>query len=195
MGKQTLRHIHVLSFCPQALDRFTWRHDNVLNLIHDKIQNELHAGFHMNIDLVKSNDGQSLLIDSSCDTIPPDIACTSLRPDLTLINRQEKTMYICELTVPFEDNIAKAVERKFRKYESLVADIEGNGYKCNYTSIEIGARGIVGHGLGSLLKKITVLSKKQRKSMMKEISQMAIKCSYTIFKNRNDEQFNGTILI
>ena len=76
-------------------------------------------------------------LDLNGSTIPPDIVVTLSRPDLVLINRIEKSVYVLELTCSFERNIQAAHQRKTTKYTSLKADIE------SMVPFEIGSRGHV----------------------------------------------------
>ena len=46
-------------------------------------------------------------------------------------NRQENSIYLVELTVPFESNVSKAHDRKHKKYLGVVSDINDNGFICD----------------------------------------------------------------
>ena len=136
------------------------------------------------VDVVLSEG--NIQTDSIIDTIPQDIVQCSERPDITIVDRNEKTFTIIERTIPFEENIEKARERKARKYQSLIADIEAAGYETNFYSMEIGSRGVVAQGTCSMLRKICGCSKASARLLSKQISQSVMKCSYLIFKYRND---------
>ena len=43
---------------------------------------------------------------------PPDVATTTLRPDVLLLSRATKRVVLIELTVPWEERIEEAHERK-----------------------------------------------------------------------------------
>ena len=85
-------------------------------------------------------------------TIPPDILVTLSRPDLVIINRSLKTVYLLELTCSFERNIVAAHQRKSTKYISLKSDIESEGFTCTLIPFEIGSRGHVTRALLALLQ-------------------------------------------
>ena len=70
-----------------------------------------------------------------------DIIASSLKPDLVSIHRQDKTITIFELSVPFETNIDNTHERKIARYLILVSDIEDRGYSVKYCAVEVGSRG------------------------------------------------------
>lgn len=45
-------------------------------------------------------------------TVPPEIVITNLRPDLVLWSNSQHRVYFVELTVPWEDVMEEAFERK-----------------------------------------------------------------------------------
>ena len=97
---------HILNFCPISLTqgRLTWRHNSVLNHLTKAIIKDK----PYNIEVLADIPG----FDMNGSTIPPDILVTTLRPDLVLINRTEKEIYLLELTCSFEQNAAAANARK-----------------------------------------------------------------------------------
>ena len=74
-------------------------------------------------------------------TIPADIVATSLRPDIVIVNRQEKLIELMELTCSFEKNIDAANLRKHTNYLDLKSDIEAAGWKTSLVPFEVGSRG------------------------------------------------------
>ena len=97
---------HILNFCSISLNqgRFTWRHNSVLNHItKTMIDNKPE-----NIEIFADICGLSF----NGGTIPPDVVSTQLKPDLVLLNRQEKKIFVMELTCSFERNITAANLRK-----------------------------------------------------------------------------------
>jgi len=55
---------------------------------------------------------------------PETVAITSLRPDMVLISEASKQIILFELTVPWEDRIEEANERKRSKYIELVKECQ-----------------------------------------------------------------------
>lgn len=53
---------------------------------------------------------------------PETVATTTLRPDMVLISEASKQVIILELTVPWEDCIEEAKERKRETYTELVEE-------------------------------------------------------------------------
>ena len=68
---------------------------------------------------------------------------TTKKPDLVIWSAEEKEMHLVELTVPHEDNISSAHEQKENRYEALVGDCEGAGWKAMYFPVEVGCRGYI----------------------------------------------------
>ncbi|KAG7478790.1 hypothetical protein JOB18_008583 [Solea senegalensis] len=61
----------------------------------------------------------------------PEIVATTLRPDIVLWSPTTKLAYVVELTVPGEDGVEEAYERKKNKYSDLAAEASQNSWKAN----------------------------------------------------------------
>ena len=76
--------------------RYTWRHNSVLRIILDTLQDVISTfswKIYCNLKEASKIAGT---------TIPPDILPTQQRPDLVLINPASKSIIIIELTIPYE---------------------------------------------------------------------------------------------
>jgi len=104
--------LHIIAGCQTNLTqgRFTWRHDSILHFIAKTFQ---------------SIPSSTLYADIPGFTSPSVITGDSLRPDL-LLHFQKKCLYIIELTVGFESNLAKNANRKKVKYLDLVNQLKDN---------------------------------------------------------------------
>ena len=131
-GKETLHH--ALNYCSIMLPRYTWRHNSVLKYIYEILE-MCECTYDINVDLPGLSKGVS--------TLPTDILITNQRPDIFLVNRNDKTCIIAELTICFETNIQAAHERKQGKYAPLSLDLENRDYKVHMYTIEIGSRGFI----------------------------------------------------
>lgn len=60
--------------------------------------------------------------------------------------------YVVELTVPSEDGVDEASERKKTKYSELATEAAQNGWKTKIFPVEVGCRGFVNTSMTSLLK-------------------------------------------
>lgn len=61
-----------------------------------------------------------------------------------------------ELTVPWEDGVEEAYERKKTKYSELATEAAQNGWKTKIFPVEVGCTGFVATSMTSLLKKMGV---------------------------------------
>jgi len=171
---------HVLNCCPKFLQqgRYTWRHDCILKYLTSLIDTN---AYQMYADLpgMQTRTG---------GTIPADLVVTTDRPDLTIINKQEKTIYLYELTVPFESRIASAHNLKLQKYEPLAADLSARGWRTYTLPFEVGSRGHITKNNRLTLQSLYRLSKKLLKlgETCENISKLAITGSYKIFISRKE---------
>ena len=69
------------------------------------------------------------------------------RPGMVIWCKEEMEVHIVELTVPHEDNVAAAHERKEARYEGLMDKCAEEGWKPLHFPIEVGCRGFVGNSV------------------------------------------------
>ena len=72
---------------------------------------------------------------------------------------KSRQVILGELTVPWEDNIQEAYERKLAKYADLKADCETRGWKVSCYPFEIGCRGFVASSFRVLLRDLGVFGR------------------------------------
>ena len=121
-------------------------------------------------------------------TIPPDLAMSAQKPDLVIIRSKSKEVKLVELTVPWDtsNNMASALQRKTIRYENLVAEIKGNGYKCSNIPLEIRTRGVVNSRNRAILTELFHWMKVAKVSQVtKNCSKFALLDSYTIWNARH----------
>lgn len=75
---------------------------------------------------------------------PVHIVATALRPDAVLTSATLKQVLLKELTVPWEERIEEANERKQSKYKEMVEECRKVGWKARCKPIEVGCRGFTG---------------------------------------------------
>ena len=128
---------HILNWCPVALtqQRFTWRHDSVLN----HLTKELKKSTEDNLTIYSDIPGHKI----NGGTIPPDVLTTGVRPDIVILDRKSKKIDIFELTCSFEKNISSANRKKSDKYLDLESDLKEADWTTSITPFEVGARGQV----------------------------------------------------
>jgi hypothetical protein len=169
---------HILNWCKTSLDqgRFTWRHDSILKYLATELNKRKPENLTLYIDIPghKINGG----------TIPADVLTTLERPDIVILNRQEKKIILFELTVSFEKNADAANLRKTTKYVDLSSDIRKNGWKVECIPFEIGSRGHINNRnkltIYETLKKNNIFI--QKKQLYQDISKISLLCSFSIFQ-------------
>ena len=198
-NKGTLQHI--LSACPSALasGKYTWRHNNVLKVIAEAVEqraeriNAEHIPFSTKhfISFVKegfksrphSSQPRSCVLSSANDwqvradlggsgCFPEEIAITLLRPDIVIWSTSSKEVIIGELTVPWEDNIDDAHERKLTKYAELRGECSDRGWRASCYPFEVGCRGFIAFSFQKWLR-VLGFGRREIKSISRAVSEAA----------------------
>ena len=181
--KSTETTCHVLNGCPVSLEqgRFTWRHDNIINYILGCLDE---TKFDVFTDLAGSTTDNG-------GTIPVTICITTLRPDITVLDKKNKTFNIFELTCPLEPNIQKRHIEKTNKYSHFLTDI--TCLTPAVTCFEVGSRGYISPENQSRLKSIHAFCKPsiKLKKFKENISALSIYSSYAIFNSRKEAQWTN----
>ena len=89
-----------------------------------------------------------------------------------------------------EENIEKWHVDKMTKYQKLVCP----GWKVHLMVLEVGCRGYVSSRVVSLLRKLG-LTAPESKTLRDNLQLIARKCSYVIWINRFNKNFNPTLRI
>ena len=166
---------HLLSSCKEALDRFEWRHNNIVHYLYSTLSSQRLEGVEVYADL------EGLRVNGV--TIPPDLAVSAQKPDLVIVKRKSKEVKLVELTVPWDTstNMAAALKRKTERYEDLAAEINGNGFKCSNIPLEIGTRGVINTRNKAVLTQLCHAMKVTKASaVIKNCSKLALLGSYSI---------------
>ena len=183
-NKETL--LHVLNNCKIMLDqgRYTWRHNSILHSIFTFLKDNNPLSLELFSDLPGCMEGIS--------TVPTDIVVTTQKPDIVIVDRENKNVVIFELTVPFDTNIQSAHKRKLDRYSNLVSDINQTDYDAYHCAVEIGSRGTISKDnqkrLNELLKPFDI-SKKDINSVIRNISKIAIVSSYCLFYSKYESEW------
>ena len=115
--------------------------------------------------------------------VPEQIATTILRSDLILWSTETKQVLLIELTVPWEENIEVACERKLEKYQELVEQCKVNKWRTACYPIEVGCRGFAGRSVCRVLSRLGMIGEKKRKAI-RAISESAEKASRWLWIKR-----------
>ena len=110
--------LHINTGCQHYLDRFTWKHDSILNFIATSLQ-------------LVINDHSSLYADVNGFPSPSIITGDNYCPDhLFLIPSKCLHVYILELTGSFESNLKNNAAHTKKKYMNVVKDMRSNYRLC-----------------------------------------------------------------
>ena len=200
---------HILSSCQPALGRYTWRHNLILQVLYDAAQEQTEKSLYApgpreargQIDFVpagkrppaqgekvkrrESGEGDWVVsadLKGSKEKFPVP---TSQRPDLIIWEKDLMRVHIIELTVPHEDNIEAAHERKQRRYEGLVEELEAAGWQVEYFPVEVGCRGFVGTSIRRWLSRAG-FGPRKASNLVKSLQETAEKASHWIWNKRDD---------
>ena len=178
---------------------YTWRHNNVLRVVAEVVEQKVErnnleqapCNTRHFISFVKegsqsrsySTKPRSNILSSATDWrimadldgkggFPEDIAITALRPDIIIWSESRKEVIIGELTVPWEDNIDDAHERKLTKYAELRSECRDRGWKASCYPFEVGCRGFVATSFKKWLRDLG-FSRREMKSVSRTVSEAA----------------------
>lgn len=180
-AKETTQHI--LNCCATMLNdgRYLWRHNNIIHYLRQLVNTQ---DFESYADLENR-------LTVTGGTIPSNIIITAERPDLTIIDRENKTIYLFELTVPMETRIDAAHDLKLEKYAALTGDLQTAGWKCSNIPFEIGSRGLISKrnkiSLGHLIKFLS--SDLKPSQIIENVSKLAVLGSYQLYLSRKESSW------
>ena len=117
---------------------------------------------------------------------PREIALTSQRPDIVIWSTSTKQAILVELTVPWEERIEDAYERKLAKYQDLVADCQQQGWRVWCLPVEVGCRGFVGQSLWRALRVIGVIGVERRR-LIGRLSRETEMASMWLWRKRDEK--------
>jgi len=162
---------HILSNCSSlsALARYTVRHDSLLSIIVDYLNTAIK-------DATLYSDLKGAKSVSHC--------FKSLRPDIVIVSASAKRVVSIELTVCHETNFESARLRKMNRYANLKSNL-CDLYSCYNLikfTIEISVLGFVSN-TNDIMKTLNI--NKFPKSVLNNLTRVAIEHSRLIFNNRN----------
>ena len=161
-------------------DRYTWRHNNLVNFIVNNVDKRLQV--FSDLPGMEAPGG---------GTIPPALCVTRLKPDIVIVDSYTKTLHIYELTVPLSRNIDIRHKEKTEKYTPFFTDI--TGYKTTLNCFEVSSTGYISKSNHDTLGRLHKLMRKDmKKSVFKtNLNSLAWYGSYQIWLSREDTNFNA----
>ena len=187
-GYESLQHI--LSSCLDVLSMYQWRHDQAPIVMSTAAKEAVAkankekrpavkgivfvpAGTQPKLQQRRDHGPDSLLQEAQDWECLVDleralqflsiVALTKFRPDVVILSRVARILIMGELTVPWEDNVEEAHERKKEKYEELVMQSEECGWRAHCYPFEVGCRGFVAQPTMSFLHCLGVVGKEKRR--------------------------------
>ena len=159
-----------MSGCQHYLERFTWRHNSVLNFIASSLKQIGNTTLYADLDDFAN---------------PSIITGDNYRPDLVV--KTSGTLFILELTVGFESNLINNVKRKQAKYSRLISDLRGSYGRVEFVNLSISCLGVFARECTSFIDMLNYLEleDKLRKYILRKIMNISIRSSYYIFCCRN----------
>jgi hypothetical protein len=162
---------HVLSNCsnPDALSRYSNRHDKVLSCIANWFSSKINNEFEMFVDLPNFKQCSDLFV--------------AFRPDIVFVGKQKA--YVLELTVCHETNMISSKNYKLNKYKDLQnakSEILRN-HDITVMTCELSVLGFL-HMNSDILKVLGILNSDV--NFREELSKCAITESFNIYIRRNN---------
>ncbi|XP_051969484.1 LOW QUALITY PROTEIN: uncharacterized protein LOC127634119 [Xyrauchen texanus] len=207
---------HILSCCSKALGegRYRWRHDQVLKAIAEAIATGVEWAKHSRpskqaITFVRAGEQPKPAANTSAGILatardwqllvdlerqlkfPNHVVTTSLRPDVVLLSESTKQVVLLELTVPWEDRLEEAFERKLTKYEGLVSECRQAGWRARCLPIEVGCRGFIARSLSRALSLLGIDGVRRRRAI-RNTTEAAEKASRWLWLKRRDPWGQGS---
>lgn len=101
------------------------------------------------------------------------------------MSASKKHVLLLELTVPWEDRIEEANERKQSKYQELVEQCRWAGWKAECKPIEVGCRGFAGRSLCKVYTQLGMTGAAKKKAIRASM-EAAEKASRWLWLKRGD---------
>ncbi len=165
--------LHVVAGCQSYLERFTWRHDSILNFLATNLQ--------------AVNDS-CLYVDRLGYESPSIITGDTDRPDL-LLSTSSRCLYVIELTVGFESNPQKNVKRKKSKYKELISEQKEHFNSVKFVNLSISSLSVFAKECSTFIQMLDGLGfeKKHQNYCIRKIMTIVIRTTYYIFCCRKKE--------
>ena len=157
------------------LRRFSRRHDAVLEVLGSFIKQFLPQRFTISIDSPTES-----------YKFPQHITPTNLRPDMVWwCDQPTRELWLFELTISYESQVANARDRKRDKYHDLVVAGKAAGYATRLITLEVGSRGMVDIADFAGLQEAVHAQERDYIALCQQTIRAVILGSYSIWGSRN----------
>ncbi|XP_023810165.1 uncharacterized protein LOC105353972 [Oryzias latipes] len=205
-GRGSLEHL--LSTCPRALADGRYRLRQVLKALAESLASAIKASKNQRapkkvVPFIKAGEKPQVrkqlltgLLHKALDwqlqvdlekqlRFPQHIVRTNLRADMLLISETSKHLIMLELTVPWEERMEEANERKRAKYQELVEGCRERGWKTFYEPVEVGCRGFAGRSLCKVLCHLGITGAAKKRAIQ-SVCEAAKKATRWLWMKRAD---------
>ena len=164
---------HVVAGCNSYLDRFTWRHDSVLNFIGN------------NLPLAQI---QKIFAELPLFSNPSIITGDDYRPNI-LIFTKDHILYVLELTVGYESHLRNNINCKYCKYKELIKELKRKFNCIKFINLSVSALGVFDNESAAFIDMLERLDVNNNHVTyhIKKIITIVIRSTYYIFCCRNKE--------
>src|SRR5699024_8136098 len=155
--------MHILSACPVlASTAYVHRHNAALRVLYYHLRHSY--GIDQAPTLPHLGGDIESVVENERSRIYWNFPITTVRhlpankPDVLLLDKQEKCLFVIEFSAPAENNIKTKEEEKRTKYQELITELRQlyPGHRVKLVVLIIGSLGGVPHSLLSELKQIPV---------------------------------------
>ena len=154
-----------------------------MRTLFDSVKEQLRDGFALFSDLIGHDAGGG-------STFPRDIFSTTQRPDMVILNREQRKVFILELTCPWDLNVDRSHQYKMDKYASLVNDLSSDGFSVDLFCVEVSVRGQITKAnkarFKAFIHKITDLNRASGTKILISLSKAALVSSFAVFCARSE---------
>ena len=183
--KQT--QLHVFNHFLQAFNRYTWRHNSIIQTFCNHLLKKASYDFRLYAD-IEGFEKPATLFKSrqqSFTTTGPQQngLLHRARPDIAIETRD--TLTVIELTCPYETNTTKSREYKETRYKEIKSELLAPS-NFQFIFLEVTSLGFVTKYIKTFrnfLKSVNI----NERYLIEKIQEVAIRCSYLIYcrSNRN----------
>ena len=172
--------LHVVAGCQSYLERFTWRHNSILHFLATNLQTVSGLSLYVHLPGYKS---------------PSYVTGDTYRPDLPVLT-STGVLYVVELTVGFESNLQKNVERKKSRYKELIREQNEHFNRVKFVNLSISSLGVFAKECSSFIEMLNDLDfqKHHRNYCIRKMTTIAIRTTDYIFCCRNKEWMSPELL-
>ena len=170
---------HILNGCRKMKLMYQKRHNRIVDMLYSKITS---MTIHKDCTIIKDSIIRPNMFDPNAPSYQ-HFRCPATRPDIVIINEEEKTALIIEFASPYDPFLGKCYDEKFCKYFPLTVELSELGYYSKVIVLIIGSLGLVHKKFTSGLK-IIGLNNSDTKFTAKYFSTSVLIGSFKIWKNR-----------